>query len=108
MIRLLYFSTAKRSVGMSDVDGIVAHAAEKNAERGITGALVYNGRNFCQVLEGGEEVVLDLVKTIEADERHAGFKVLDQKEISAPHFEGWSMQRVDDLDFSTVINAMNA
>lgn len=107
MIRLLYFSTARADLTRRDVDGIVAHAATKNKGLGVTGALAYNGRNFCQVLEGPEDVVHELVMTIEADRRHSGFKILDEKEIDKPYFADWSMQLVNNLDFSTVINAMN-
>ncbi len=90
------------------MDEIVSHAAAKNKALGITGALAFNGRNFCQVLEGEEQPVLDLVKQIEGDPRHSGFKLLDRKEVIGPHFADWSMQRVKDLEFSTVINAMQA
>ncbi|MEM6938978.1 MAG: BLUF domain-containing protein [Pseudomonadota bacterium] len=108
MIRLLYFSTARGHVGTAEVDDIVAHASQKNEALGITGALAYNGRNFCQLLEGEEGAVMGLLQEIEADPRHGGFKLLDQKEILKRHFPDWSMRRVRDLDFSVVINAMHA
>lgn len=108
MIRLLYFSTALPSVSKSEVDRITRHAQAANAKRGITGALAYNGRNFCQVLEGDEEEVRKLVEEIRQDNRHSGFKVIDEKRIDTRHFPDWSMHQVDSLDFSTVINAMQA
>ena len=108
MIRVLYFSTARAQVDQAEVGRIVESARVKNMALGITGALAYNGRNFCQVLEGRPEVLLPLLGTIEKDPRHGGFKVLDEKEITDRHFPNWSMQRVDALDFSTVVNAMNA
>lgn len=103
MIRLVYFSTARADVRRGEVDRIVAHAAEKNQRLGVTGALGYNGRNFCQVLEGPDDVVHALVQTIEADPRHSGFKILEEKEIDRPHYAEWSMQLVKDLDFSSVL-----
>lgn len=108
MIRLLYFSTAEADLSNEDVDGIVAHAQRANAMLGITGALAYNGRNFCQLLEGPEAVVRALVEVIRQDDRHSGFKILDEKQIDVPAFPDWSMHRVKGLDFSTVINAMKA
>ena len=108
MIRLLYFSTALPHVDQAEVNRIVEHASEKNARLGVTGARAFNGRNFCQLLEGEPEAVTRLVETIKADPRHSGFKVLDQIEITERHFPGWDMQLVSDLDFSAVINAMNA
>lgn len=107
VIRLLYFSTARAKITRDDVDGIVAHAALKNKKLGITGALAYNGRNFCQVLEGRDDVVHELVIMIEEDTRHSGFKILDEKEIDKRNFPDWSMEMANSLDFSTVINAMN-
>jgi hypothetical protein len=95
-------------VDSKEVDRIVAHAAQKNAALGVTGALAYNGRNFCQLLEGEEHTVRALIDTIAQDPRHAGFKIIDERQVEAPHFAGWSMQRVADLDFSAVINAMQA
>lgn len=102
----MYFSTARPVVDRAEVDKIVAKAAEKNRRLGVTGALAYNGRNFCQLLEGDEDVVLGLMRTIQDDPRHAGFKVLDHKEITKAHFPDWSLKLVDELDFSLVINAM--
>ena len=106
MLRLLYFSTAHADITSKDVDSIVDHARPENERHGITGVLCYNGRNFCQLLEGEETKVRSLVSTIAADPRHSGFKVMDEKGIDAAAFPNWSMQRVSDLDFSTVINAM--
>lgn len=106
MIRILYFSTASADLDPSEVDVIVQRASDKNKKLGITGALAYNGRNFCQLLEGDKETVVALVQVIEQDSRHSGFKIIDQKPISTRHFPDWSMNRVRDLDFSIVINAM--
>lgn len=106
MIRTLYFSTAAADLSHADVEGIVSHAREANAKRGVTGALAYNGRNFCQLLEGETDTVMALIDRISRDPRHDGFKVIDQKEISERFFPRWSMQLVEGLDFSSVINAM--
>jgi len=106
MIRTVYFSTAMSDIQKSDVDRIVAHASSANRARNITGALAYNGRNFCQCLEGEAGDVRALLDIISTDNRHAGFKVIDEKEIDARHFPEWSMHLVDGLDFSAVINAM--
>ncbi|MFT6090279.1 BLUF domain-containing protein [Sulfitobacter sp.] len=106
MIRILYFSTARPSVSKEAVNQIAAKAQVKNRELGITGALAYNGRNFCQALEGEEAKVRDLIEKIRADERHSGFKILDEKQISERYFPEWTMELVSELDFSVVINSM--
>ncbi|EBA11681.1 BLUF [Roseobacter sp. CCS2] len=92
----------------AQVNEIAAVSAQANAQRDVTGALAYNGRNFCQVLEGEDAVVRNLIAKIEQDPRHSGFKIIDKKSVDHRHFAEWSMKLVSDLDFSTVINAMNA
>ncbi|UWR19084.1 BLUF domain-containing protein [Sulfitobacter pontiacus] len=108
MIRLLYFSTAVPSVSKADVADIFTVAVRENEKHGVTGALAYNGRNFCQVLEGEEAAIRQLIENIQKDSRHSGFKILDEKPIKTRHFADWSMLQVDSLDFSVVINAMQA
>ena len=51
MIRILYVSTARPDIKESDVEAIIAHATNVNDVRGISGALAFNGRSFCQCLE---------------------------------------------------------
>ncbi|MEJ6397076.1 BLUF domain-containing protein [Yoonia sp. 208BN28-4] len=107
MLRALYFSTAAAGITPADVDAIIAHAKSANSERGITGALGYNGRNFCQLLEGEEATIRSLLAAIEKDPRHSGFKLLDEKQVQNRKFENWSMKEIDALDFSQIIGAMN-
>ena len=106
MIRVLYFSTAKAGLTEDELNEMVTQWQADNAARGVTGALAFNGRNFCQVLEGEEQVVRDLIAATEKDPRHSGFKILDEKQIVTRHFDSWSMKRVRDLNFGEVINAM--
>lgn len=106
LFRLLYFSTAHADLGISEVQDIVTQSEQANAARGVTGALAHNGRNFCQLLEGEEEVVRALANLISEDKRHSGFKVIDERHVQSRAFPDWAMQRVDALDFSKVINAM--
>lgn len=106
MIRTIYFSTARADLSKSEIDELVARAAEANEKNDVTGALAYNGRNFCQCLEGDEAAVRTLMERISRDPRHSGVKVLDEKPIDGRHFPDWSMHLVDGLDFSVVINAM--
>ena len=108
MIRILYFSTAKADISRNEVTALVDHARAANETLGVTGALAFNGRNFCQVLEGPEDTVRNLIAKISSDARHSGFKIIDEKTVAGRHFSDWSMELVNDLDFSRVINAMAA
>jgi len=56
--------------------------------------LLFNGRNFLQLLEGEEAEVAALMNTITADPRHSGVSVLDRRTIAARTCPDWAMNRV--------------
>jgi hypothetical protein len=89
----LYISTAP-TLPREQVDAILAASARNNPARGITGLLLFNGRNFLQLLEGEEHEVAALMKTITADPRHSGVSVLDRRSIVARSCPDWAMNRV--------------
>ncbi len=89
----LYISTAP-TLPREEVDAILAASARNNPARGITGLLLFNGRNFLQLLEGEESEVAGLMETITADPRHAGVSVLDRRTIEARACPDWAMKRV--------------
>lgn len=89
----LYISTAP-TLPREEVDAILAASARNNPQRGITGLLLFNGRNFLQLLEGEESEVAALMQTITADSRHSGVSVLDRRSITARACPDWAMQRV--------------
>ena len=55
MQRLLYVSESRidEADAQSVVSQIVAHAQLKNAQLGLTGALIFTGEHFAQVLGSG-------------------------------------------------------
>ncbi|MFO6446664.1 BLUF domain-containing protein [Erythrobacter sp. NE805] len=89
----LYISTAP-TLGRDEVESILAASARNNPARGITGLLLFNGRNFLQLLEGEEGEVAALMETITADPRHAGVSVLDCRTIAERACPNWAMKRV--------------
>jgi hypothetical protein len=89
----LYISTAP-TLPREEVDAILAASARNNPARGITGLLLFNGRNFLQLLEGEESEVAGLMETITADPRHAGVSVLDRRTIEVRACPDWAMKRV--------------
>jgi len=89
----LYISTAP-TLPREEVDAILATSARNNPARGITGLLLFNGRNFLQLLEGEEAEVAALMAVITADPRHSGVSVLDKRAIAARACPGWAMKRV--------------
>lgn len=89
----LYISTAP-TLPREEVDAILAASARNNPARGITGLLLFNGRNFLQLLEGEEGEVAALMDTITADPRHSGVSVLDRRSIGVRSCPDWAMNRV--------------
>ncbi len=89
----LYISTAP-TLPREEVDAILAASARNNPARGITGLLLFNGRNFLQLLEGEEGEVAALMDTITADPRHSGVSILDRRGIAARACPDWAMKRV--------------
>lgn len=92
MIRLVYVSTAAGNLSERDLDDVLGVAMEHNAGVGITGLLVYNGRNFMQALEGAPDAVLDLMMSISRDPRHSGVIVISREQITERAFPDWSMK----------------
>jgi Sensors of blue-light using FAD len=91
--QFLYISTAP-TLPREEVESILATSARNNPERGITGLLLFNGRNFLQLLEGEESEVAALMERITQDPRHSGVSVLDRRAIAERACPDWAMKRV--------------
>lgn len=73
---LLYLSALAAHVSPACVGGIVRHARRRNAARGISSVLVFDGWRFCQYLAGGAADVAAVTRSIAADSRHAEFTLV--------------------------------
>lgn len=78
------------------IDDIIATSLARNAREAITGALLYTGANFVQILEGPEMAVRRLMDGIRRDPRHDQVDVLDTLTSAPRLFEGWSMAYIGD------------
>jgi hypothetical protein len=93
MRRIIYISTA---VGLSpaDVAHILESAQRNNAQREITGFLLYNGRNFLQLIEGPKAALISLMGTLRRDPRHSGMLTMIDEAIDERSCPNWSMHHV--------------
>jgi Sensors of blue-light using FAD len=66
-------------------------AAERNQREGITGALMFAGSVFVQMLEGERDALETTFERICRDMRHRRLIILDYSEIEQRIFENWSM-----------------
>jgi hypothetical protein len=87
----------------AEIRDILEAARRNNPALGVTGALLYSGGYFCQVIEGPQAVLEDLFETIQMDPRHGEVSVLHFDPIETRSFGEWAMalagiedaQRVD-------------
>jgi hypothetical protein len=75
----------------AQIEDILKAAHANNPDKGITGALLYSGGYFCQVIEGPEEALEDLFETIQMDPRHGDVTVLHFEPIAERGFTEWAM-----------------
>tara|TARA_R110001583_G_scaffold18667_6_gene74058 strand:+ start:6029 stop:6472 length:444 start_codon:yes stop_codon:yes gene_type:complete len=73
------------------IKSILASSSTNNVKLGITGALLYSGGYFCQVIEGEEEHIEVLFESIQLDSRHAEVTVLNFEKVRERSFSEWSM-----------------
>jgi len=76
VFQIFYVSQLQPDSDIGVVKDIVAVSRRANPTRGITGALVFDGEHFGQLLEGREADVVALMRRIEADPRHRRLTVL--------------------------------
>ncbi len=62
-----------------------------NNKVSVTGALLFNGGSFAQVLEGPRKAVETTFERIQRDPRHSDVSVLQCEPVEARGFSNWSM-----------------
>lgn len=94
MYELIYCSVATKLITIEDLNAILTTSRRWNAEKNVTGMLVYYGktREFVQWLEGDKEAVLSLYNDrLLKDKRHTSLETLNQGPITERHFKDWNM-----------------
>lgn len=89
----VYISTAL-DLSRDAVTDILETCARYNTQHGISGLLLYNGRNFLQLLEGEQAVLDQLMAKIEVDPRHAGVSMLHKGKVDVRTCPNWAMKRI--------------
>jgi hypothetical protein len=87
----LYVSRSQLGHNHQEVGEIVTIAQSKNQHSGITGALIYTGASFAQIIEGKAEVLDPLMADILKDPRHSDVRVISMAAIEERRFGRWSM-----------------
>lgn len=91
LVQLIYCSIASHMFSNEELAGLLRFARKNNAKEDITGMLLYSEGSFFQVLEGEEEKIRHLFRTIEKDKRHHSITIVIQEPIAERSFADWTM-----------------
>ncbi len=93
MQSILYISESKiePANAQDEVERILKTAYAWNRSVGITGALMFTGSHFAQVIEGEDAILSQLMGSIARDSRHAQVNVVAREPLSVRRFPDWSM-----------------
>jgi len=96
MLKQLAYWSRSRISGPADVvawniRSILVASRARNARLGVTGAMIFHGGYFGQVLEGSDAAVNTIFRCIERDERHGEITLLGSCVVGGRAFDGWSM-----------------
>jgi len=88
---VVYSSTATEPFSDEALGDLLQQCRDANAERDITGMLLYRNGRFIQILEGPEQAVRETMGKIERDPRHDHLRVLIDEFIEERNFAEWTM-----------------
>lgn len=91
LISLVYTSTAAAPFRESALAQLLQQCRVLNAQRDVTGMLLYRDERFIQVLEGPADAVRTLATRIARDARHHGMRILLDEPIEVRRFADWTM-----------------
>ena len=87
----MYLSRATPPMSDEELAALLRQARHANAQRGVTGALVYGAGQFMQIMEGEEEVLSALYDRLYRDPRHERILKFADKPVAERTFTDWSM-----------------
>ena len=93
MDRLLYISESR----MEHLDAdtfeaeVVVASRIKNAALGLSGALLFTGAHFAQILEGPKPSIDAMMQSLQNDDRHENIAVIERSAIDTRRFADWQM-----------------
>ena len=89
----------------AEIKAILSVSRAWNEAQGLTGALIFNGQGFAQVLEGPRDAVDITYAKIRFDPRHSDVVLLEQAYQPERHFATWSMAYSDAESLSSFPDA---
>ena len=83
----------------SRIASLVEGSLVKNARLNLTEALLFTGTHFVQILEGPNEQLDQLMRSIERDIRHTNVTVVDRGPITTRQFPEWCLAYLGPSNF---------
>ncbi len=105
--QLFYVSRATPKMS-EDVQKIITVACAHNAPLHVTGALVFSGKFFAQVLEGRPEDLEALMCSIRRDPRHTIMWEWPSRPAEARWYPNWSMGHLQNDNLEAVVDHLSA
>jgi len=89
----MYVSTSRLdpATATKAVEAIVAEARCRNRAAGVSGALLFTGKNFVQVLESDDAAIDSLMVKLCADSRHENLIITYRVPLRDRLFADWEM-----------------
>lgn len=93
LISTLYVSRSliEPALATTAVADLVEASIANNARCEITGALLFTGAHFAQILEGSEDSIAALMKSIGRDVRHDQLRVINHTVVKERKFQDWAL-----------------
>lgn len=89
--QITYISTARPTILLADVEGILETSRRRNRADDITGLLIFDGKRFLQVIEGPYLAIETTFARIAQDPRHRALVKLATRHVDVREFGHWSM-----------------
>ncbi|MFN3621093.1 BLUF domain-containing protein [Sphingorhabdus sp.] len=91
--RLIYVSKSRIEAAGSDfaITQLVREARSRNASLAVSGALLFTGTHFAQILEGRASCLALVMSELKADYRYADMFIAAHYPISSRIFSDWQM-----------------
>lgn len=98
--QFIYLSKLSGQIAENGLRQIMQRSRDNNSKRHLTGALLFDGESFAQLIEGGRRDVDALVDTIRADTRHDAFTpVFDVTAVTERRCLNWQNGYVESEAF---------
>ena len=93
--RVIYVSAARRPLAPDELAALLDGSRRRNAAIDVTGLMLYHDGSILQILEGPEDKVQALFRTICDDPRHRQVITMASGPVEARAFPDWRMGFAD-------------